>query len=397
MNVGIGSAITSMGVKATLQVKRLMLSDFRNYNSLSISLERKAVIIVGENGSGKTNFLEAVSVLCPGRGLRGAKASEICRALPSGESLPWAVSARFDGNFGEFEIGTGLSQDRSSGDKRLWRLSGEPVRSASELAERISAVWITPQMDRLFQEGASGRRRFLDRLVLALSPAHAKSVSAFEHAMTQRNRILSGERWDQSWLSALESTMASHAIEIHRAREALVQKLNTSLANGLTGDFPAGRLRMICSFSDILGESETDDAAEASLRDTLQRNRSQDRRAGATTVGPHRSDVEFFHVLKNQVANLCSTGEQKALLISTVLAHARLIAENRGFAPILLLDEVFAHLDRRRRESLSRALAEIPAQIFMTGTDVEMFGGLNDDSMVFQAASSNLTRNELAP
>jgi DNA replication and repair protein RecF len=345
-------------------------------------------VVAGPNGVGKTNLLEAISLLGPGRGLRGARASEIGRR--DGEARPWAAWGRFEGPHGGCEIGTGTIGEDGPDPRRRWRLDGEPLKTAADLADRAAAVWLTPQMDRLFQEGASGRRRFLDRLVWALEPGHAREVAAHETAMSGRNRLLSEGRRDAGWLAALEDAMARHAVAAAAARRGLTQRLNALLESGAaTRSFPAARLDLLDPIATAL-DAMPALAVEDRLRDELAANRARDAAAGGASVGAHRADLGMTHLPKSLPAELCSTGEQKALLISVILAHAALIGAARGFAPLLLLDEVAAHLDTARREALFAALAELPAQVFLTGTESATFAPLRGIAEGFGATSEKL-------
>jgi DNA replication and repair protein RecF len=371
-----------------LRLNRLRLTDFRSWSSLDASFAAPIVVIAGENGAGKTNLLEAISLLAPGRGLRAARMGELGRRQ-DGAARPWAVAGRFAAPQGEFDIGTGTDPDGGS-DRRVFRLDGQAVRTQSDLAERIAVVWLTPQMDRLFQEGASGRRRFLDRLAWALEPGHAREVAAHDNAMSQRNRLLAEGRADPRWLAGLEDAMARHAVAASAARRALAARLNAVMAAGTaTGAFPAARMDLLCPIAAALADRPAL-AVEDALRDALAADRRRDSAAGGAARGAHRADMALTHLPKDQPAELCSTGEQKALLISVVLAHAALIAEARGFAPLLLLDEVAAHLDETRREALFAALAALPAQAFLTGTDPEVFRPLAGLADRFRAAPGNL-------
>jgi DNA replication and repair protein RecF len=369
-----------------------MLRDFRSWAALTVPLQSRIIVFAGENGAGKTNLLEAISLLGPGRGLRGARAAEIGRR--QGESSPthWAAAGRFEGPWGGFDIGTG-TPDGGSAERRVFRLDGAPLRSQAELAERVATVWLTPQMDRLFQDGASDRRRFLDRLVWALEPHHAREVAAYENAMSQRNRLLLQARRegrsDPAWLSGLEDAMARHGVAAAAARRGLVARLNATLTGGVTGGFPAASLALGCAVSAALDTSPAL-TVEEELRAGWAASRGRDAAAGATLSGPHRADLLFTHAPKGLPAALCSTGEQKALLVAVVLAHAALIATARGFAPLLLLDEVAAHLDAPRREALFAALAALPAQVFLTGTDAAVFRPLRGVAQLFRAALGEL-------
>jgi len=285
----------------------------------------------------------------------------------------WAVAGRFEDPHGPFEIGTG-QEAGGNPDRRVLRLDGEAVRAQAGLAERVAAVWVTPQRDRLFQEGAGGRRRFLDRLAMALEPSHAREAAAYEHAMTSRNRLLAEGQAEPAWLAALEDAMARHGVALSAARRTLVARLNAERA---TGDFPRAGLALLCPAAALL-DAMPALAAEDALREGWRLSRRRDAAAGAATAGPHRADVVFRMEPQGTPAALASTGEQKALLVSAVLAHAGLIARARGFAPLLLLDEVAAHLDAGRREALFAALLRLPAQSFLTGTEIAVFAPLGD-------------------
>ncbi len=372
-----------------LSLTRLMLRDFRSYGALTLGLDSRVVVLTGENGAGKTNLLEAVSLLGPGRGLRGARLAELARIAPEGR-LPWAAAGRFRGPWGAFDIGTGTPEGGPI-ERRSFRLDGQPVRGGADLADRVAAVWLTPGMDRLFQDGAGDRRRFLDRLAWALEPGHARQVAAYESAMSQRNRLLArdgprgGGGADPAWLSALEDAMARHGVALGAARRTLVARLNAALADGVTGAFPIALLALQCPGAAALDEAPAL-AVEDRLRVEWEAARPRDAAAGVTVAGPHRADLLATHAAKGLPAALCSTGEQKALLVSTVLAHAALIAAARGFAPLLLLDEVAAHLDATRREALFAALAALPAQAFLTGADPAVFAPLRGVAAGFRAA-----------
>ena len=376
-----------------LRLTRLRLTRFRSYAEADLRFAAPLIVLAGPNGAGKTNLLEAISLLVPGRGLRGARISEVAM----GGQPPWAVSGHFDDGLGGFEVGTG-STEEGGPDRRAFRLDGGKLRAQSELAERVAAVWITPQMDRLFQESAGGRRRFLDRLAMALEPHLAREVSAYETAMASRNRLLvqgrDGRRAEPGWMAGLEDAMARHGIAIAASRRALVGRLNARLEAGAAGAFPRAVLTLQDPAAELL-ETMPALAAEEVLRAGWAASRPRDAAAGATLTGPHRADLLFFHSEKGIAAGLCSTGEQKALLISTVLAHAGLIAAARGFAPLLLLDEVAAHLDAERRAALFAALAALPAQSFLTGTDPEVFAPLGDKAEHWAVSPGQACRNPL--
>jgi DNA replication and repair protein RecF len=349
-------------------LQRLTLGRFRNYTELSWRPEGQIVVISGPNGSGKTNLLESISFLTPGRGLRGAGIAEVAQA---GQGV-WAVNGRFETPGGPTEIATGTLPDHP--ERRIFRLDGTAPRNQAEIAARIAAVWLTPQMDRLFQEGASSRRRFLDRLVYALEPTHAREVAAHDTSVAGRNRLLSEGRRDARWLAALEDQIARHAVATTAARTALVHRLNTALAAGVAAPFPTARLTLNCPIAARLAQFPAL-AVEDWLRENLAEARVQDVGAG-TSLGAHRADLAMQDAATGTQAAQASTGQQKALLIGIILGHAGLIAEARGAAPILLLDEPAVHLDPQRRTALFEALSRLSAQVFLTGTDADTFAPL---------------------
>ena len=334
-----------------MHLARLSLSDFRSYPDAVVAPGPGFVILTGENGAGKTNLLEAVSLLSPGRGLRGAGLAEMARRGGPGG---FAVAARV----GDVDIGTGTSA--ASPERRQVRVNGAPV-SANSLSERLSVLWLTPAMDRLFADAAAGRRRFLDRLVLALRPDHASHAARYEAAMRARNTLL-GEAgpWDEAWLAALEARMAEHGAAVTQARAAAVAALADRLSEAPDGPFARASL-----------------ALEGGEAGDLAASRSRDAAAGRALAGPHRADLVVTHVGKKQPAALSSTGEQKALLIGLILAFADLVAERAGRRPILLLDEIAAHLDPLRRAALFGRLSEAGGQVWMTGTEIGLFEGID--------------------
>ncbi len=344
-------------------LSRLSLNDFRNHAALEIRPNAQFIALHGANGAGKTNILEAVSLLVPGRGLRRAAMSDMVRAGGGGG---FAIVAEVSGNV----IGTGVSAQQP--ERRKVRVN-ESNASINSLAEWLSVIWLTPAMDRLFADGSAARRRFLDRLVLALHPQHARHSSRYEKAMQQRNKLLSGTvPADPLWLDALEQQMAESAHAIQAARTGLVDALRDQLQSAPSGPFAVPLISLV----DKAGPTEGD------LAVIWRQGRNRDAAAGRTLFGPHRADLDVVHMGSGQMAEQCSTGEQKALLLSLILAHAALVSAQRQASPILLLDEVAAHLDPSRRAALFALLAETGAQVWMTGTEPELFNGIGSSAQL---------------
>jgi DNA replication and repair protein RecF len=348
-------------IPAKLAVTRLSLVNFRSYAVGELATAGAAVVLAGPNGAGKTNILDAISLLSPGRGLRGAKLAEHIRKGPVQPSdALWAVAASVRRGGTEYEIGTGLTEQSSS---RHVRLNGVEAKGSAELGEIVQMVWLTPAMDRLFIESASGRRRFLDRLVLGFDAGHARAATRYETAMRERARLLKYGPRDPAWLDGLENEMAEAGVMIAAARNATVARLDSVLAER-GGAFPSASLGLT---GEDFGDIQT-------LRDALARSRIRDAESGRTNAGPHLVDLAVRHTQKRADARDCSTGEQKALLISIMLAFARELARVRdGLAPLLLLDEIAAHLDVIRRTALFEEIADLGAQAWMTGTDLSLF------------------------
>ncbi|MGN6147468.1 MAG: DNA replication/repair protein RecF [Rhizomicrobium sp.] len=371
-----------------LAVTRLILTNFRSYASGGLVVSGRPVVLAGPNGAGKTNILDAISLLSPGRGLRGATLGEHTRRGPSVPSdALWAVAATVTRNSEPYEIGTGLTLGPNGGERRKVHLNGAPSTNAADLAEVVQMAWLTPAMDRLFIESASGRRKFLDRLVFGFVPEHARNAARYETAMRERARLLKYGPRDPAWLDGLEAEMTEAGIAIALARAEGIDRLNKALAaRGEAGAFPSAHLTLVGE-ADALVAENTDIASE--FRTRLNRARIRDAEAGRTTFGPHRSDLAVRHVQKRTDAAECSTGEQKALLIAIVLAHAWESSHIRdGRAPILLLDEVAAHLDSKRRSALFEEILALGAQAWMTGTDMEMFAPLKTKADLFVVAES---------
>jgi DNA replication and repair protein RecF len=372
-----------------LAIERLMLTDFRCYDHAVMETAGKPVVLSGPNGAGKTNILEAISLLSPGRGLRRAKLSEIARqgGDKTEEGRAWAVAARVASPTGAVDLGTGLAQPGA--DKRTIRIDGETAKSQSSLGDYMDAQWLTPQMDRLFLDGKSARRRFLDRLVFGYDPAHAGRITAYEHAMRERARLLRDHSGDAVWLSGLEDTMVTKGIAVAAARLDLVDRLGR-YCRAAHGPFPGAGLEIEGTVEHWLGAGSAL-AAEDQYRDSLITSRDGDGQTGGARVGPHKSDLHVRHLGKDQAAEICSTGEQKALLISIILADARMTAAERGRVPVLLLDEVAAHLDQERREALFDGLIALGGQAWLTGTDEHLFAPLQGHAQFYAVADATVT------
>ncbi|ESX59430.1 DNA replication/repair protein RecF [Mesorhizobium sp. M0615] len=355
-------------------ISKLTLTNFRNYAALSIGFSPGAVVFSGDNGAGKTNLLEAISLLTPGRGLRRAPYVDVAR---EGGDGGFALHARLDGPEGQVEIGTGITGGEAAGEGgRKVRINGAPARSADAMLEWLRVVWLTPAMDGLFPGPAADRRRFLDRLVLAIDPGHGQRALDYEKAMRGRNRLLTEGSRDGAWFDAIEMQMAETGVAIAAARAELVRLL-TAMIDMLpsSGPFPQADISLFGDLESHVASAPAVDV-EQRYRDALADGRERDRAAGRTLDGPHRSDLLVRHRPKAMPAELCSTGEQKALLVGIVLSHARLTGEMSGMTPILLLDEIAAHLDAGRRAALFSILEELNCQAFMTGTDAALFSSL---------------------
>ncbi len=355
-------------------IDKLTLTNFRNYAALSIELRPGPVILTGDNGAGKTNLLEAVSLLTPGRGLRRAPYADVAR---EGGDGGFALHARLDGPAGQVEIGTGVPGGDSTGEAgRRVRINGAPARSADDMLEWLRVMWLTPSMDALFTGPAGDRRRFVDRMVLAIDAGHGQRALDYEKAMRGRNRLLAEGSRDAGWFEAIETQMAETGTAIAAARVELVRLLAAMIERlPHDGPFPQADIGLSGELEAEIGTMPALDVEEK-FRRSLIETRERDRAAGRTLTGPHRSDLVVRHRPKAMPAELCSTGEQKALLVGLVLSHARLTGEMSGIAPILLLDEIAAHLDAGRRAALFAILEELNCQAFMTGTDAALFSSL---------------------
>lgn len=359
-----------------VRLTRLALTNFRNYAGSKLDADRAHVVLTGPNGAGKTNILEAISLLSPGRGLRRATYAQMGLVGATGG---WAVSARVDKAGASASVGTGFLVGATS---RQVRIDGDD-RRPDDLSSVARVLWLTPAMDGLFSGGPSDRRRFMDRLALALFPGHGTRANAYERAMRQRNRMFEDGVADASWYDAVEREIADHGAALATARVDLIVRLNAAQAvrAAAGGDFPQAVLS-------ITGDEG--DADAAAFRRRLAENRPRDRAATRALSGPHRADLDVLHLEKNMPAALASTGEQKALLIGIVLGHAALVARMTRELPILLLDEVAAHLDPRRRGALYETLDALGVQTFMTGTDEALFAALGDRATRFEVIAGSI-------
>ena len=388
----------------TCHVTHLALTQFRNYRHIAVDLDPAPVVLLGDNGAGKTNLLEAISLLGPGSGLNRAKLSEIDFRGPGNQAnMAWAVHAKLSVPGGDYALGTGrdpLGPAQIGRDRRLARINGAPAKSQADFAEILSVQWLVPAMDRLFDDAASSRRRFLDRLVGGIEPSHAGRVAAYETAMRERARLLRGEVTAsdsdlRTWLDGLEAEMAALAVAIAASRREAVAALNTALGEAETA-FPRAGLAVAGSVEAWLEQGPAL-AAEDLLKARLAAARASDAAAGVTEWGTHRSDLEVFYIGRSLGgaplrAAECSTGEQRALLLSITLAEARLTRRRRGQAPILLLDEAVAHLDRARREALLAEILALGLQAWCSGTEREPFQPLAGAAQFFEIEDGRLRR-----
>jgi DNA replication and repair protein RecF len=374
---------------AAARIRRLTLTNFRNYHAAAIAIEHHTIVLVGPNGAGKTNILEAVSFLTPGRGLRHATLEDV--AFSEGDGT-WAVAAEVEGALGVVTLGTGI--DLASVETKLTsrrsRIDREPVPSASAFSDHLGVLWLVPAMDGLFTGPASDRRRFLDRLVLAIDAEHGARVSALERALRSRNRLLGEPRPDEHWLDAIEHETAELAVAVAAARSQMVELLSDALAARDDPTFPSAQIALD-GWMEALVRTYPAIEIEDRYRTVLRENRERDRAAGRTLDGAHVTDIKVTYVAKAVAARDASTGEQKALLIGLVLANAELVARLTGFAPVLLLDEVVAHLDPDRRAALFDALERLGSQVWMSGADPATFGNIAARAQVIAVESGKLS------
>jgi DNA replication and repair protein RecF len=373
------------------RIQRLSLTHFRNYRAASVDVRGDLVVLAGPNGAGKTNCIEAISFLSPGRGLRRATLDDVADNQGDGS---WAVAAEVAGALGLATLGTGI--DRPAADvattSRRCRIDREPVSSAAAFGDHLRMVWLTPAMDGLFLGAASERRRFLDRLVLALDSGHSARVNALERSLRSRNRLLEDARADTHWLDAIEHETAQLAVAVAAMRSETVTRLQAALTARVEGSvFPTANITLD-GWMEIELLSEPALAVEDRYRAILREARLRDAAAGRTLDGPHLTDLNVIYAPKNMPAKDASTGEQKALLIGLVLAHAGLVAQMTGITPLLLLDEVVAHLDPGRRAALFDELERLGAQVWMTGADPLAFTAVASRAQIFDVEAGRVLR-----
>jgi DNA replication and repair protein RecF len=376
------------------RILRLSLNNFRSYRAASLTAGERAVVLVGPNGAGKTNILEAISFFAPGRGLRRATLDEV--AFSEGDGS-WAVSAEVEGAFGLATLGTGIEapHGEEQASARLYRIDREPAGSATDFAEHLRIVWLTPAMDGLFTGPASERRRFLDRLVLAVDASHSSRVSALERSLRSRNRLLEDAQADAHWLDAIEHETAELAVAVAALRAETMNRLQTALAEsrGAATTFPFAEIALKGWMEEAIA-SQTASEVERRYRAILRDSRGRDAAAGRTLDGPHLTDLHVVYGPKGIPASDASTGEQKAVLIRLVLAHGALLAGMTGHAPLLLLDEVVAHLDPGRRRALFEALAELGAQVWMTGADPQAFADVASAAQIVDVTPGHVATRD---
>tara|TARA_B100001964_G_scaffold139643_1_gene153954 strand:+ start:237 stop:1418 length:1182 start_codon:yes stop_codon:yes gene_type:complete len=372
------------------RIECLVLTDFRNYAQLRLEPAPRSVVLTGANGAGKTNLLEAVSFLAPGRGLRRAHLGEVTRrGAPA--MARWAVAARLDLPGGTCDIGTGLESGAAAGERRQVRIDGESARGQAGLGERLGVSWLTPAMDRLFTEAPGGRRRFFDRLVVGLMPGHGRELAAYERGLRERARLLASGG-EGRWLDVVEETLAAHGVAVAAARRETLGQLQAALAEA-SDPFPRPSLAIVGEIEGWLDDMAAVDA-EHRFAGLLRDSRLRDAESGHSIHGPHRSNLSAHHLAHDMPAGECSTGEQKALLVSIILAEARLRVARSGAPPLLLLDEVAAHLDANRRAALAEALIGLGAQAWLTGTDAELFEHLGGQATFYTVADDSVSTRE---
>ena len=369
------SVVPHSEVRPRARIRRLQLTNFRSYRRADLMVANGPVVFTGPNGAGKTNLLEAISFLAPGRGLRRAAVDEVAASEGDGS---WAVAVEIEGALGPAQLGTGVDapiESQLSG--RRCRIDHEPVGSAATFADHVRIVWLVPEMDGLFVGPGAERRRFLDRLVLAIDAGHGSRVNALERALRSRNRLLEDPAPDARWCDAIEHEVAELAVSVAAARSECVRRLRGEIDAAAHSLFPAADIAIDGWMENAL-DTEPAIEVEDRYRGMLRGNRARDRAAARTLDGPHLSDLRVRHRPKNIPAARASTGERKALLVGLVLSHARLVAAMHGFQPVILLDDVSAFLDQERRAALFAVIERIGAQVFMTGVDASAFAAIGE-------------------
>ncbi len=400
-----GSQLLNPDSRPQSGLSRLILHQFRNYQDLDLSIRDGPVILTGPNGAGKTNVLEAISFLSPGRGLRSIKLSQVTnlKKLNQDTSSPpsWAIAATVETDLGSVQLGTGLDYTASGNERRLIKINGQPAKSQASLTEWISVIWVTPQMDRLFLESASLRRKFIDRLVYALDPVHSERVHRYEHHMRERAHLLREGHYDPLWVSTLERYLAEDGVAIVVARHQVVKSLREAQRQEKGYPFPQFHAEMTGDVETWL-ENQPALAVEDLYTEKLKASRRHDGEVGGANIGPHRSDFQVHHLAKQLPAELCSTGEQKMLLLAVTLAFTRVQENYRTCPTVLLLDDVAAHLDDQHRLVLFQEICgptRLPPQegprglfqVWMTGTDRSAFQDLNGQAQFLTVHNATLT------
>ena len=353
------------------QIKSLKLINFRSHSDFSLSLSGKPLAIIGDNGAGKTNILEAISLLSPGRGMRNSKFSEMVK---DDNSMPWGVNFNILSNGKNYEVSSGLRDNQKGRDIKI---NSKKVSGSSALPEIILLSWLTPSMDQIFNETPSYRRRFIDRLCAVYEKNHTKNIKIYEKLMAERNSSFKSKVLDNVWLDALENQMSDVSIAIAETRLTFISDLNKVLETNLDPVWPKAHLE-IYGFVENLVSSWNSGKAKEMLCNEFKNNRERDFFSKRTNEGVHRSDLLVNEKNKKIEAKKCSTGEQKSLLMGIILSHLELVSSFKSRYPVLLLDEVLAHFDKIRRKSFFKQIQEIGSQIIMTGTDISVFEELGD-------------------
>jgi DNA replication and repair protein RecF len=382
------SVTDKQGAHALASIGRLQLHQFRNYATLDMAVDDMPIVLFGDNGAGKTNILEALSLLSQGRGMRGARLRDLDHVSADGASRPWSVAVTINDAFGPSIWGTGRDVAYET-DKRLLRHNGASAKFA-QLAGQLSVVWLTPAIEQLFLAGSSERRAYVDRLSGHFFPEHARSLYRYEHAVRERNKLLLQSCRDAAWYDAVEANIAEWAVVIAMGRNDTLERLNQSMA--MADDrFPSARVWMDGMVEQWVRELSASDA-EKTCREALQQAREKDKESGRTSVGVHKSDLQALHAAKKQAARLCSTGEQKAIMLSLTMGFVRARAAWGEQSLILLLDEVVAHLDAKRREALYQEIQSLKVQAWMTGTEAQTFQSTHGKMQGFEVKQGVVKR-----